>query len=195
MTKLQLGCGTYPREGWINIDKLALPGVDHVLDVRAGLPFENVDIIYGEHFLEQLPLADGLAFMREARRVLNDGGILRLTTPNLDWVWASHYALDDPGREVESCLNLNRAFHGWGIRFLYNRDTLVAALRAAGFASFAFCDYGSSAHPELQNLERHLHDGQAGGLPALLIVEASARGPADDAFPRFADVYMRDMGI
>jgi predicted SAM-dependent methyltransferase len=195
MTKLHIGCGTYPRAGWINIDKLQLPGVDRVLDIREGLPFENVDMIYGEHLLEQLPLVDGLSFMREARRVLNDGGVLRLTTPNLDWVWASHYAVDEPGREVESCLNLNRAFHGWGIRFLYNRKTLISALRSVGFAQLDFCEYGRSVHPELRDLERHLHDGTAGGYPALLVVEASGRAPVDEEFPRFAELYMRDMGI
>ena len=32
--------------------------------------------------------------MRESRRVLRDDGVLRLSTPNLDWVWVTHYRLD-----------------------------------------------------------------------------------------------------
>jgi len=34
--------------------------------------------------------ADALELMRECRRVLRDG-ILRLSTPNLDWVWVTRY--------------------------------------------------------------------------------------------------------
>jgi len=54
--RLHLGCGQSPIPGWLNIDAQRLPGVDRVLDVRRGLPFENVAAIYGEHFLEHLEL-------------------------------------------------------------------------------------------------------------------------------------------
>jgi hypothetical protein len=43
--RLHLGCGQSPIAGWVNIDVQALPGVDRVLDVRHGLPFENVAAI------------------------------------------------------------------------------------------------------------------------------------------------------
>src|SRR5437763_14389901 len=85
--KLHIGAGTSPLAGWTNVDILPYPGVDAVLDVTRGLPFENVELIFAEHFLEHLSLADALRFIGECRRVLNDDGVLRVSTPNLDWVW------------------------------------------------------------------------------------------------------------
>lgn len=177
--RLHLGCGQAPIPGWVNIDVQALPGVDRVLDVREGLPFENVTSIFGEHFLEHLELAEGLACLAECRRVLSDEGVLRLSTPNLDWVFATHYRLGqwpDEGEAISDCFVLNRAFHGWGHRFLYNRPVLFAALRAAGFSEMTLHAYGESDRPELAGLERHERSADGPGLPHVLIVQASGRG-------------------
>src|SRR5438270_9161033 len=48
--KLHIGAGTSPLAGWTNVDILPYPGVDAVLDVTRGLPFENVELIFAEHF-------------------------------------------------------------------------------------------------------------------------------------------------
>lgn len=177
VTRLHIGAGQESLAGWINIDNQGHPGVDQVLDVRQGLPFEDVASIYAEHFIEHLTLDEGLAFLRECRRVLRPDGVLRLSTPNLDWVMLTHYrgaATSEPDAR-EDCLRLNRAFHAWGHRFLYNRATLVAALRTAGFGATAFRTYGESDRPELSGLERHETWVDTPELPHVLIVEASER--------------------
>lgn len=177
-TRLHIGCGQQSIPGWINIDNQGLPGVDQVLDARQGLPFGDVAAIYAEHFLEHLGFEDGLAFLAECRRVLRADGILRLSTPNLDWVLTTHYRwqniTDEDNRE--DCIRLNRAFHGWGHQFLYNRPTLASALRAAGFANVAFRGYGESEVPELSGLERHETWEDTPLLPHVLIAEAAGRG-------------------
>src|SRR5262245_51725560 len=156
-TRLHIGCGQQAIPGWINIDNQGLPGVDQVLDVRRGLPFADVASIYAEHFIEHLTLEDGLAFLAECRRVLVSDGILRLSTPNLDWVMATHYRGPQAGPDDArtDCVRLNRAFHGWGHQFLYNRAMLESAVRSAGFAKVAFFRYGESGAAELAGLERH----------------------------------------
>jgi predicted SAM-dependent methyltransferase len=180
-TRLHIGAGQQSIPGWINIDNQGLPGVDQVLDVRQGLPFANVATIYAEHFLEHLGLDDGLALLAECRRVLRPDGILRLSTPNLDWVILTHYrgaeANDDDARE--DCVRLNRAFHGWGHRFLYNRAMLASAVKSAGFTKVAFGRYGHSDVPELNGLERHETWVDTPELPHVLIVEASGAGRAE----------------
>jgi len=179
--RLHLGCGQSPIPGWLNVDVQALPGVDRVLDVRKGLPFENVAAIYAEHFLEHLDVADGLACLAECRRVLAPDGILRISTPNLDWVLATHYRYGNwPAEEdaIADCFQMNRAFHGWGHRFLYNRQLLTAALRASGFADVSMHRYGESDVPELASLERHEKSGDSPELPHVLIAQASGRGQA-----------------
>jgi predicted SAM-dependent methyltransferase len=176
--RLHLGSGQAPIAGWVNIDIQPLPGVDRVLDVRRGLPYENVAAIYGEHFLEHLELEEGLACLVECRRVLAPDGILRISTPNLDWVLASHYrhglwTSDDEA--VLDCFRMNRAFHGWGHRFLYNRQALSGALRAAGFSTITMHRYGESDVPELVGLERHEKSGDTAELPHVLVAQASGR--------------------
>lgn len=184
--RLHLGCGQSPIPDWVNIDVQALPGVDRVLDVRNGLPFENVAAIYAEHFLEHLDVEDGLACLSECRRVLAPNGVLRISTPNLDWVLATHYRHGQwPAEEdaVSDCFMMNRAFHGWGHRFLYNRQALVAALRSAGFADVSMHRYGESDVPELRGLERHEKSGDSPELPHVLIAQAKGRGESR-AFPK-----------
>lgn len=176
--RLHVGCGQEAIPGWINIDSRALPGVDRVLDVTAGLPFSDVEAIYAEHFLEHLSLEHGLAFLADCRGALASSGVLRLSTPNLDWVYATHYRSERWGSDRESlidCMQLNRAFRGWGHQFLYNRAALLAALSSAGFESVTFHRYGESDRPDLSNLERHETWQDTPEMPHVLIAQASGR--------------------
>jgi len=197
MTKLHLGCGPLHLSGWVNIDNAQYPGVDQVLDVTSGLPFEDVSFVFAEHFIEHISYPEAANLLRECRRILNDDGVLRLSTPNLDWVWMTHYRLpmDDPDA-VQACFALNRAFRGWGHQFLYNERTLRATLLDAGFATVNRVEYGVSEHRELRGLERHEKSPDYGSLSHILIVEASGRGGAAPKYftsPR-AD-FLRDLGI
>ena len=113
-------------------------------------------------------------FLRECRRVLRDDGVLRLSTPNLDWVLATHYG----NARIEDCFRINHAFRGWGHQFLYNFEVLEATLQDAGFASIVRREYGRSTIAELQNLERHERNEDLADVSHILIVEASSRGGA-----------------
>jgi SAM-dependent methyltransferase len=194
--RLHIGSGPIALPGWTNVDIAAYPGVDVVHDIRQPWPFEDVGLIFAEHFLEHLTLTEGLAFLRECRRVLRDDGVLRLSTPNLDWVWLTHYkpphelSVDE---QLTGCLEINRAFHGWGHRFLYNRRTLELALRAAGFADVTPRAYGESDLEPLRNLERHERHHDLPNAPSVVIVEASGRNA--DGATRFEEQiapYVRD---
>ena len=177
-TRLHVGCGQEAIAGWINIDNQPLPGVDRVLDVRGGLPYSGVSAIYAEHFIEHLGFEDALAFLGECRRVLLPDGVLRLSTPNLDWVLTTHYRWHDvtqPDR-VFDCMRLNRAFRAWGHQFLYNQETLAAVLRNAGFAHATFHRYGESERADLRGLERHERWEEQETLLHVLVAEAWGTG-------------------
>jgi predicted SAM-dependent methyltransferase len=181
--KIHVGCGSAILPGWLNIDIEALPGVDLVHDVRDGLPFEDVGLIFAEHFIEHLDFEAGFAFMRECRRVLNNGGVLRLSTPNLDWVWRHQYHPGSWARDreaVRDCFWVNRAFRGWGHRFLYNSQTLAESLFDAGFATVEQVDYGSSRYPELREIEGHETYPDSPDLPHVIVVEASGSSSTAD---------------
>jgi predicted SAM-dependent methyltransferase len=187
--RLHVGCGQEAIPGWINVDIRKLPGVDRVVDVTEGLPFSGLEAIYAEHFLEHLSLEQGLGFLAECRRALAEDGTLRLSTPNLDWVYATHYRTGRAEREaLVDCMQLNRAFRGWGHRFLYNRSTLAGALSAVGLSGVTFHQYGQSDRPALANLERHETWHDTADLPHVLIAEASRARDEQPGRPRTEDL-------
>lgn len=189
--RLHIGCGENIYKGWVNIDRAALRGVDQALDIRLGLPFEDVAAIYAEHFLEHLSLDHGLLFLRECRRVLKSDGVLRVSTPNLDWVLRTHYRFD-PIPEAESqleCVRINRAFHGWGHQFLYNGPMLARVLRAVGFETVKFQPYGESDVPEMRGLERHEKFQDSPEFPHVLIAEAAGDSEPQDLEESFLHEY------
>lgn len=177
-TKLHVGCGPQVLDGWINVDNQPYPGVDQVLDVREAFPFSNLQFIYAEHFIEHLPYDDAVKFLRNCRQALRDDGVMRISTPNLDWVWITQYhygSWQSESEKVKDCFWINRGFHGWGHRFLYNKAALKETLHDAGFAEVVLRRYGESSHPELNGVERHEQYLDVPETPHIIIVEASGR--------------------
>jgi len=171
--RLHIGSGDKRLEGWVNIDLQALPGVDVVADVTRGLNFRDVQAVFAEHFLEHLAIDHAIGFLLEVHRVLRADGWLRLSTPNLDWVWETHYRrAAEPADKRLMALVSNRAFRGWGHQFLWNPEMLDEALAACGFVEIRACRYGESERPEFRGLERHETYQDQPDLPHVIIREA-----------------------
>lgn len=80
--RLNLGCGHDTKPGWVNVDRVKLPGVDLVWDLETlPLPFRDgefeevvcFDVL--EH-LEYIPV------LEEIFRIMKPGGILRVRVPH-----------------------------------------------------------------------------------------------------------------
>ena len=85
-SKLNLGCGPYPKDGFLNVD--LFPGGDITLDLRRGLPFEpdSCDLIFSEHCFEHFEYPEPISHLfRECLRVLKPGGFLKFTVPDTEW--------------------------------------------------------------------------------------------------------------
>ncbi len=81
--KIDLGCGTNKKEGFLGADILPLPGVDFVIDLENGLSFlkeNDVEMFYSSHFLEHIDHLDIL--MTEIHRTLLPGGIFEIVVPH-----------------------------------------------------------------------------------------------------------------
>ena len=157
--RLHVGCGPQRLERWVNADLEPHPAVDVILDARRDLPFADATFtcVFAEHFLEHLDRDQGRRFLAECRRVVRPHrGVIRVSTPNLDWVWSTHYRYPaDDDLKRAGAFHLNQAFHGWGHRYLYNDVALRDALEEAGFNDVRFFRYGESDRPELTGIERH----------------------------------------
>lgn len=81
--KLNIGCGWYKKDGFINIDKSSEVSPDKVVDIEKGLPFGNdyFDYIYSSHVLEHISPNKFRFVLEEIARVIKDGGILELDLP------------------------------------------------------------------------------------------------------------------
>ena len=91
--KLNLGCGFDARQGFVNVDRLALPGVDRVWDLRhTPWPWEDrtASTILALDVVEHL--TDMVAFLDECWRVLEPGGALTVRVPR----WDGENAWRDP---------------------------------------------------------------------------------------------------
>jgi predicted SAM-dependent methyltransferase len=190
--QLHLGSGPVTLPGWINIDNLPYPGVDLVWDLARGIPIRSAKYIFAEHFIEHLAFDHAEQFIKNCRAALRDDGILRLSTPNLDWVWHTSYASGDALRD---CFVINRAFHGWGHQFLYNIQTLTNLLHDNGFENVRRFDYGQSDTPALAGIERHEQYPDSPVLPHILIVEASGRRAAANARHPMIEEFRRDVAV
>lgn len=130
---LNVGCGRVKLPGFVNVD--LIPEADLRLDVRQGLPFadDSVHGIYSEHFIEHLGQAEAVGFLRECRRVLVPGGVLRVATPDLDRVveeyvsgewrqpWMDKYGYAWIRTRAEA---LNVQMREWGHKWLFNEEEL-----------------------------------------------------------------------
>lgn len=158
------------------------------LDISEPLPFEDqcVDWVYAEHLIEHITLDRAIAWLREVRRILAPGGLLRLTTPDLG-VYMNSY-LDDDGffdRHRERMLDalrpaprmptrpafmVNQIFYLYGHRWIYDFDEVSYVLCAAGFASDRVrqCKFREGADPRVADLDRLIRNDET------LYVEANA---------------------
>jgi SAM-dependent methyltransferase len=83
LKKLNLGCGKFKKEGYVNLDcyEDLDPDVVHDLN-KFPYPFgdNEFDLIEADHVLEHLD--DGFRAMKEMHRILKDGGTLVIKVPH-----------------------------------------------------------------------------------------------------------------
>jgi predicted SAM-dependent methyltransferase len=169
--KLQIGCGDHALSGWLNSDYMPKkPGVIH-LDAKGVYPFpENTfDYVFSEHIIEHVPFSDGIAMLRESRRVLKGGGKVRIATPDLMFL---HGLLSDPKSEIQedylrwatdrfvndapSCdpaFVVNNFVRSWGHQFIHSEASLRHAFQAAGFKAIERFTVSESDDDQLCKLE------------------------------------------
>ena len=82
--KLHLGCGKRYIKGFVHIDILDYPHIDHIssIDNLSFLADNSVDLIYNCHVLEHFKINDVARVVKEWNRVLKPEGLLRSSVPD-----------------------------------------------------------------------------------------------------------------
>ena len=168
--KLQIGGGWHRLNGWLNTDIELIPGVLR-MDATRRFPFADgtFQYVYTEHMIEHVQFAQGIFLLRECHRVMREGGVIRVTTPDLasivglygsnlsdvqkqylSWFCQTFLPPDFPPTRANV---INAFFRRWGHQFIYDEQSLADALRAAGFDSIERRRLGNSDYEALRNLE------------------------------------------
>lgn len=172
--KLNIGCGTNILSDWLNTD--LIPGALNIipLDATKKFPFSNesFDFVFSEHMVEHLEYYQALFFFRECHRIMKKNAVIRIATPDLNFLldlfrpsvtdlqekyikyflsryWTKDVILNNPGYII------NSYFYKWGHKFIYNRAILEHMLLETGYHNFKWCYPGESIHQELKSIEGH----------------------------------------
>ena len=134
--KLNLGCGHLPLEGYVNVDRRELPGVDVVADVE-NLRFDegSVQEIFSAHLLEHFPEEMLRRRLIPAwQRLLAPGGILKAVVPDgeamLAGVAAGTYSFSNFREVLFGSQEYDGDFHF----NLFTPSSLCKILEEAGFS-------------------------------------------------------------
>jgi predicted SAM-dependent methyltransferase len=170
---LHIGAQAVHLKNWFNTDLDPRGGEMYYLDATQLFPFpdHSFDFVFSEHMIEHIPFAAGLEMLRECRRVLKPCGVVRTATPNLKNIlalstnhnpdaqrylqWAVETFSLPPEPYPKAPMVINNFFRSWGHQFLYDPETLHAALAQAGFRDIVHQQAGVSSHAELRGLEHH----------------------------------------
>ncbi len=177
---LNLGCGPYPIEGFVNLDYHWQPGIDICWDLNQPLPLDDASVrgVFTEHCLEHIPFGACQNALRECRRGLLPGGTLRIVVPDAE-LYLDLYQRAKRGENVEfpyqtanevtPLICVNRIFRNHGHLFAYDEQTLSGMLRDAGFVDVRRTGFREGRDPRL------LVDREERAVESLYL-EASAPG-------------------
>lgn len=149
------------------------------LDIAEPLPFDDasLDWVYAEHLIEHVPLPVAVGWLKEVRRVLAPGGLLRLTTPDLA-VYVEGYSGGGffakhrrrlamvrvgPPMPARRAFMINQIFYHFGHRWIYDEEELRFVLGEAGFDAgrITLRGFRTGARPDVADLDTSMRSDES----------------------------------
>ena len=150
--KLHLGCGRRHIPGYVHIDVVDYPHVDHVssIDNLSFLQDGSVELIYNCHVLEHFKRREVNRVLREWYRVLAPGGLLRVSVPDFAALCEVYVRSRDLGLVIGPIFG--RQDYLYNIHYnLFDFDTLKAQLEQAGFSQVRRYDWRETEHAKVDD--------------------------------------------
>ena len=163
--KLSIGAGARRIEGWTHVDYDPALQPDLLADITEPLPLPDasVECIFCEEVLTQIDPPACVGFLRECRRVLMPGGVVRVLMPDLqrfvrayleqpEWllaIWNKHVAIPLFTGTAAEVLNVGLRAVG---PFVYDRATFAIVADKAGM-QLRDSTFNQSLHPAMNGLD------------------------------------------
>jgi predicted SAM-dependent methyltransferase len=171
---LHLGCGMVDSPEFINVDGRDLPHVHHAMGVCDLDRFADgfADLIYACHVLEHISFRETENVLKEWKRVLKPGGILRLSVPDFDKILEIYRASD---RHVECIVPMLLGGHEYPANShhaIFNAGHLETILMGIGFREVRIWDPATVANHNFSDWADKTIDFGFGSFPISLNLEA-----------------------
>ena len=169
--KLHIGCGDNELPGWLNTE-LCPRGEQIFLDATKPFPFaDNIfACIYSEHMIEHIGLPEAGRMLSECCRVMKPGGVIRIVTPNLEFLTTLlespaspalrdyvAYSIDVYRIQVtgpEGTAVFNNFMRAWGHQYIHTAASLSAVMTRAGLEQIQRVALNESVHAGLSGLAK-----------------------------------------
>jgi len=179
---LHLGCGKRNFPGFINVDLAKFKHINFRRPINDLKIFKNnyADLIYSSHAFEYFDRQEAPKVLKEWKRVLKKGGILRLAVPDFEAIVEVYLKY---GKDLEHQGILGPLFGRWEIpgtgKIIYHRTTydfksLKRLLISCGFKKVKRYDWQKTIHKDYDDHSQGYipHMDKKKGLLMSLNIEA-----------------------
>ena len=153
--KLHLGCGKRFIPGFVHIDAVDYPHVDHVatIDNLSFIQTDTIDLIYNCHVLEHFKRRDVDRVLCEWLRVIKPGGTLRVSVPDFSKL-CEVYQRDNKLELVIGAL-FGRQDYLYNIHYnVFDFNSLSQSLEQAGFVNVRRYDWRQTEHADMDDFSQ-----------------------------------------
>lgn len=132
---VHLGCGEINAPGFINVDAVPYSHIHYVQEVDDLSIFSNkyADLIYASHVLEHISHREVTKVIGEWRRVLKEGGVLRISVPDFDKIIETYSSEENDIRAIIMPLMGGQDYAYNFHKTVFNEKYLTELLLSVGF--------------------------------------------------------------
>ena len=177
---LNIGCGPYPIEGFINTDINIRQNVSYLnAETKFNYDDNSFDFIYSCHCIEHLSYKGFHNYLNETYRCLKPNGVHRVCFPSLDKIKliinnpenyfdyiynVFHFEHEDNKINKDNpfikdnyndlySLVISNLFCAWGHNCLYDEKLIIKLFRATGYKNIVLKQLNESDYPIFKDIE------------------------------------------
>ena len=155
---LHIGCGKRFIPGFIHIDQVKFSHVDHVQDIGDLSNFEDnsARLIYACQVISYFDREEIGSVLREWKRVLCPGGILRLSVQNFEVIsklYSTGFALEWFLGTIYGKIGNGNGGHVYH-KTIYDKASLTKLLVDSGFGNISLWDWKNTEHKNIDDFSQ-----------------------------------------